>query len=148
MAAPADPTPPEPELLARPARDVDDAPVPRLPRGRMFKLSMPALVRIAMTLTLLVMIIVIQKPCADGVSRFVAGFGSGSDVGSGVESGSRAGSVQPAIDPLEAYEPIHADMTPAEMEAAVVRARAKAARLDAGAGSAAPGAGAGSGAGI
>lgn len=112
----------------------DDAPVPRLPRGRMIKLSVPMVVRILLTLTLLVMIVVIQKPCSEGVSRFVTGFGDGS--GSGAAAGSGAPVVEtPELRP-EDYEPITSDMSPEEVQAAMNRARAKAdAKAKAGSGS-------------
>jgi hypothetical protein len=61
-----------PKLPDEPA--ADDAPVPRLPRGRGFALSTPALIRIAMFATLLVAVIVMRRPCADNVAGFVNSF--------------------------------------------------------------------------
>ena len=53
------------------SRTPDD--VPRLPRGKGIRLSFPQLMRIAMVATVLVAVIVMQKPCADAVSKFVVG---------------------------------------------------------------------------
>ncbi len=52
-------------------RTPDD--VPRIPRGKGIKLSFPLIMRIAMVATVLVALIVMQKPCADAVSKFVIG---------------------------------------------------------------------------
>jgi hypothetical protein len=62
----------DPEVSPPPGDDDDE--VPRLPRGKGFKLSRGELLRIAMTAGVLVAIIVLAKPCADATSRFVAGF--------------------------------------------------------------------------
>jgi len=53
----------------------DDAPVPRLPRGKGIRLSTQSVIRIGMFATLLVAVVVMQRPCADNVSRFVTSFG-------------------------------------------------------------------------
>ena len=111
-------------------RDDDGEPVPRLPRGRGLRLSVPELLRIAVLAILLVFLIVTQKPCASAVSRFVTSFGGqGSaakamprpdnvDVpGSGAGSGSG----------LEGYERLRPGMTDDELKAAIERARARAA---------------------
>jgi hypothetical protein len=131
----------------RAAHADDDDTVPKLPRGRGFAITSGQLVKIVMTAALLVMLIVIQRPCADGVSKFVTDFdtkgsaaatmprpgtadrlpGSAATVGSGSDTD---------------YELLRPDMTEAETKAAIERARAKAA----GSGSAS-GAGSGSGSG-
>jgi hypothetical protein len=64
----------EPEPPAPARAHTDDAPVPRLPRGRGIALSTPALIRIAMFATLLVAVIVMRRPCADNVAHFVGSF--------------------------------------------------------------------------
>jgi hypothetical protein len=119
----------------------DDEPVPRLPRTRGFKLSTPQLVRIALTAALLALIIAVQRPCADSMSRFVTSFG---DEGSAAGRMPRPGEVEPpsGIGSAGDYETLRPDMTPAEIKAAMERSKAKAAereRIRAGSGgSAAP----------
>ena len=118
-----------------------DEPVPRLPRTRGFKLSTPQLVRIGLTASLLVLIIVVQRPCADSVSKFVTGFGG---EGSAAATMPKPGTVDQPGGPGSAgdYEQLRPDMTEAEIKAAIERAKAKAAeRAGSAAGSAPPGAG-------
>ncbi|MDB4953439.1 MAG: hypothetical protein JWO36_1008 [Myxococcales bacterium] len=91
-------------------------PVPKLPRGRGLKFSGPQLFRIAVTLSLLVAIVMLARPCANAVSHFVMGFGSGSGKGSG-------SSVKPA-EPE--YEHLTPTMTDDERRAAIERAKARA----------------------
>jgi hypothetical protein len=112
------------------------------------------MVRIAGTVVLLVFIVLMQRPCADSVSKFVTGFGSD---GSAAPTMPRPGTVDvPAAGagsattsnhgadlPLDHYERLRPDMTDAELKAAVERARAKAA--EAGSGGSAAGSGPGSG---
>ncbi len=104
----------------------DDEPVPRLPRSPGFKLSMAQLVRIGLTGALLVLVIVIQRPCADSVSKFVTSFG---EEGSAAGAMPRPGAVEPPSRRGSAadYEPLRPDMTEAEIKAAIERSRAKAA---------------------
>lgn len=52
--------------------------IPKLPRGRGFKLSGPEIFRILITLGLLIAIVVLAKPCGDAVSHFVMRFDNGS----------------------------------------------------------------------
>ena len=117
--------------------------MPSLPRGRGLKLSGQVLVRIGMTLLLLVMLLFMQKPCADAVSHFVTGFGSD---GSGSNGSAAARPVVPppgTIDPATLLDPAsdryeHTGpnpMTIEETKAMIERARAKAA-MRAGSGSA------------
>jgi hypothetical protein len=54
-----------------PRRDDD---VPRLPRGKGLHLRTAHLVRIGMFATLLVCIVALGRPCADGVAGFVESF--------------------------------------------------------------------------
>jgi hypothetical protein len=113
----------------------DDEPVPRIPRTRGFKLSTPQLVRIGLTGALLVLIVMVQRPCADSVSKFVTSFGE--EEGSAVRM-PKPGAVEPpsGIGSAGDYESLRPDMTEAEIRAAMERAKAKAAaRAGAGAGS-------------
>jgi hypothetical protein len=125
-------TPDEAERASRPAADDD---VPRLPRGRGLRLSGPQLFRIAGTVILLVFLVVIQRPCADAVSKFVTGFGSSGDRGSAAATMPRPGKVDvPASSAggsdapeLERYEHLRPGMTDQEVKAVIERARRKAA---------------------
>jgi hypothetical protein len=115
-----------------------EPPVPRLPRSRGLKLSGPQLVRIALTATLLVLIIVVQRPCADSVSKFVIQV----DDGSGWAPMPRPGAVDEprGIGSAGDYEILRSDMTPEELKAAIERSHARAAaRERAAAARAAPG---------
>ncbi|HEX7702170.1 MAG TPA: hypothetical protein VF403_15640 [Kofleriaceae bacterium] len=94
--------------------ETDDTDVPKLPRGRGLKFSVPEIFRILITLSLLVALIVLAKPCSRSVSKFVMGFGSGSGTGSG------SGSAKP--DPYERLTP---GMTDEEVKAAIERSKAK-----------------------
>jgi hypothetical protein len=51
-----------------------DDPIPRLSRGRGLRLRGPDLVRIGLVATLLVFVIVMGRPCADGMAGFVDSF--------------------------------------------------------------------------
>ena len=95
---------------------LNDEVVPKLPRGRGLKLSMPEIVRILMTGGLLVALIVLIKPCSKSVSTFVMGFGSGS----GSARGRGAGSAK--VDP---YEHLTPGMSDAEVRLAIERAKLK-----------------------
>ena len=103
----------------------DDEPVPKLPRGRGIKLSTPQLIRIGGTALLLVLLIVMQKPCANAVSGFVTGF-DGS--GSAASKMPKPGNVDvPRAENGSAgdYEHLGPNMSEAELKAAVERAKAK-----------------------
>ena len=56
------------------SKEPRDPDVPRLPRGRGFKLSFGEILRIGLTGIMLVAVLVLAKPCADAVSNFVASF--------------------------------------------------------------------------
>lgn len=105
----------------------DDEPVPRLPRTRGFKLSTPQLVRIGLIGALLVLVIAVQRPCADSVSKFVTGFG---DEGSATARMPRPGAVDRPTERGSAgdYETLRPGMTEAEIKAAIERSKAKAAQ--------------------
>lgn len=64
-----------------PVPDYDKEPVPRLPRAKFGFLSTMSLFRIAMLGTLLVAVLVMRKPCADGVAKFIGGFEDKKDGG-------------------------------------------------------------------
>jgi hypothetical protein len=101
----------------------DEEPVPKLPRGRGFKLSGPELFRIFITLISLIGVIVLAKPCANSVSNFVTGY----DQGSAASKLPKPGNVEPTTPPseLDQYEQLKPGMTEEEMKAAVERAKAK-----------------------
>lgn len=91
-------------------RSVDD--VPRLPRGSWLRVSLPELVRILMVAVALIALIVLQKPCAQSVSKFVLGF---QEPDAGIDG--------PAAPAMPVGVHLRADMTPAELEAAIAAAR-------------------------
>jgi len=98
-------------------RDDDGEEVPRLPRGRGLRLSGPELVRILLLASLLVLLVVTQRPCSNAVSRFVTSFGD--QPGSAGTAGSGAAG--------SGYEHLRPGMTDDEIKAAIQRARARAA---------------------
>ncbi|MBE7453745.1 MAG: hypothetical protein HS111_34235 [Kofleriaceae bacterium] len=106
--------------MTRAPRPPADDDVPRLPRGKGFALSTPQLIRIVMVATALVALIVLQRPCARSVSKFVTGFGQ-------VDAGAGGADARPAPPVVPAGELLRADMTEAEMAVVIARARAAAA---------------------
>lgn len=112
-----------------------DEPVPRIPRTRGFKLSTPAMLRIALTAALLALLIVVQRPCADSMSKFVTSFG---DEGSAATKMPKPGEVEAPSGRGSAgdYEALRPDMTEAELKAAIERSKARAAERARAAGSA------------
>ena len=110
--------------------DEDDI-APKLPRGSGFKISMGHLIKIALTASLLVMLIAIQRPCANAVSSFVTSFDEGSAAKDDKAKMPKPGTVDGSGGTH--YETIRGDMTEEEMRAAIERAKACA-----GHGSAAP----------
>ena len=113
--------------------DEDDI-APKLPRGTGFKISKGHLIKIALTASLLVMLIVIQRPCANAVSSFVTSFDEGSGAKDDKAKMPKPGTVDGSGGPV--YETIRSDMTEAEMKAAIERAKARAGHGSAAAGSA------------
>ena len=107
-------------------RSGDDEPVPRLPRTAGFKISMAAVVRIALTAAMLAMIIVARRPCADSVSSFVTNFDN-TGSGSATVQMPKPGTVDVPASTGSAgdYETLRSDMTEAELKAAIERAKAK-----------------------
>lgn len=118
----------------------DDEPVPKLPRGRGLKLDGPMMFRIGATLCLLIMIIVMRKPCANATSKFVTGFGDDGSAGVVPKPGTidvpvGSGSAKPTGDGMEHVGP---GASEEEVRAAWERTRAKAKAAE---GSAAAGSG-------
>ena len=103
----------------------DDAEVPKLPRGRGLKLSRPQLIRIVATLGLLVLLIVMQKPCADAVSGFVTGFDGSGSAASKMPKPGNVDLPPPDHGSAADYEHLGPNMTEAELKAAVERAKAR-----------------------
>jgi hypothetical protein len=96
------------------------------------------MVRIAGTLVLLVFLIMVQRPCADSMSKFVTGFG---DQGSAsvqmpkpgnVDVPASAGSSAGSATSLDRYEHLRPGMTEEEIKAVIDRARIRAAGSGAG----------------
>ena len=123
--------------------------MPKLPRGRGLKLDGPMMFRIGGTLILLIMIILMRRPCANATSKFVTGFGEeGSAVvpkPGTIDMPSGSGSAKPVGDGMEHVGP---GASEEEVRAAWerTRAKAKAAETASGSGSG-PGSGSGSGSG-
>lgn len=116
------------------ARENDDVEgVPKLPRGRSMKWTLPMLTRIGLTAGLLVLLLVVRKPCSDSVGKFVTDFGSNGGSGSAAalmpkpgNIGLPTGSAGSASGEGSGYEVLRSDMTEAELKAAIERARGKA----------------------
>ena len=121
--------------MSRRRRHLADDDVPRLPRGRGITLSTAQLVRIVMVAVALVALIALQKPCANSVSRFVTNF---APTDAGVARAQPDAGPAPD-DPAPDGVMLHGSMTPAELDAAIARARASgAAPVDGGAAEAVP----------
>lgn len=109
---------------------------------------MSQLLKIGITAGVLVMVIVVQRPCADSVSGFVTSFDNTGSQGSQGSQGSadvsipKPGTIDPTPPPpASSTEVITTDMTEEQTRAAIerVRARAEAERAKrAGSGSAVP----------
>ena len=109
----------------------DEQPVPRIPRaaGRGFRPSASQLLKIAITAGVLVMIVIVQKPCADSVSGFVTSFDKVGSQGSGSAANSaipKPGEIDPTPPPPPAGEVLSTDMTEEQTRAAIERVRARA----------------------
>jgi hypothetical protein len=113
-----------------------DDEVPKLPRGRGLRLSRTQLARIAMTLALLVLLVMTQRPCADAVSSFVTGFGDQGSAGAvmprpdnvDLPQGSASAGSGSAAGDIDHYERLRPGMSDDEIKGAIERAKAKAAR--------------------
>jgi hypothetical protein len=65
-----------------PVTDRDrDGEVPQVPRGRLFRLTGPDMFRVGLFSILLLAVIMLRKPCSDGVARFVGTFDPPPDAG-------------------------------------------------------------------
>ncbi len=96
---------------------------PKLPRGSGFKIGKGHLIKIALTASLLVMLIVVQRPCADAVSGFVTGFdGQGSDKDKAKALMPKPGNVD-GSGGAPHYEMLKSTLTEAEWKAMVERQR-------------------------
>ena len=113
----------------------DDLEKIKLPRGRGLKRSRAQLILIGGTLVLLIFLLIMQKPCANAVSKFVTGFDDHGSAGSAMPkpgnvdmpgSGSGSAEIQ--------YERLRPGMTDEEIKAVIDRSRAR----NAGSGSAKP----------
>jgi hypothetical protein len=107
---------------------VADDDIPKLPRTAVFKVSPAAVVRIVLTASMLVMVIVATKPCANSVSKFVTDIDK-TGSGSAARQMPKPGTVDvPAANGSAGdYETLRPDMTEAELKAAIERAKAKSA---------------------
>jgi hypothetical protein len=101
-----------------------DEDVPRIPRGRGVDLTRVQLVKIAFTALLLVLVIVLQRPCANATGKFVSGF----------ENPDAAPAKQPIQKPDQIDVPgssgVYVELkglTPEEQAAAIEKARKEAA---------------------
>lgn len=95
---------------------------PKLPRGGGFRIGKGHLIKIALTASLLVMLIVVQRPCADAVSSFVTGFdGQGSDKDKAGATMPKPGNVDGSGSPTPKYETLKHTLTEAEWKAMVER---------------------------
>jgi hypothetical protein len=61
---------------------VSEEPTPKLPRGKWFgTIRTVEIIRIGMVATVLVVVVVLGRPCADGISRFVESYAPPPDAG-------------------------------------------------------------------
>jgi hypothetical protein len=130
-------SPPEPPSSADKPDDVADdlAKIPRLPRAGGFKLATADLVKIGFTAAILIMIIMIRRPCSETVSNFVIDIDNPGSGSAGTQmpkpdnldpsAGSGSSSTAPLRDPCEVN--LAPNMTDAETRAAIERAQACAA---------------------
>ncbi len=96
---------------------------PKLPRGGGFRIGKGHLIKIALTASLLVMLIVVQRPCADAVSGFVTGFdgGSAKDKDKAKALMPKPGNVDGSGAATPHYETLKHTLTEAEWKAMVER---------------------------
>nr|HEX4315462.1 hypothetical protein [Kofleriaceae bacterium] len=86
--------------------------VPKIPFAKGMRLSVREMIRIVMVAAMLVVVVVMQKPCGDAVSRFVSGFDDPNADQPAVE--------MPKPDNLERIAPT---ATPEQQKAAVDKAK-------------------------
>jgi hypothetical protein len=105
----------------------DEEEVPKLPRGRGLKLSRPQLVRIGGMLFLLIALLVMAKPCASSVSKFVTSFDGSGSASSQMPKPGKVDVPGSDLDPDD-YERLPDNPTPADIELAKQHQKAKAAK--------------------
>jgi hypothetical protein len=109
------------------AGDDDLSDVPKLPRGRGLKLSMPEIFRILLTAGMLIAVLLLAHPCGDAVGNFMMKFDNGS--GSTAAHPGSGGSAAPQPTPQH-YVQLKAGMTDEETKAAIEKAKAEAGGSD------------------
>src|SRR5262245_42028968 len=73
-------------LVARRRREMRaDQDVPRIPRGRGVAIARGAIIKIALTTTLLVMVVLFRKPCGQATAKFIGSFAQKPDAAMPVE---------------------------------------------------------------
>jgi hypothetical protein len=98
---------------------VTDPDVPRLPRGRGIRLAGPQMVRIVMVATLLVAVIILQRPCGEAIDNFFKSFDPPAQ-----DAAVKEAPTPPAKDPYEGrYHEIKPGMTEQEIEQVIEKAR-------------------------
>ena len=117
----------------------DSEPVPKLPRGRGLRLSVPEIFRILITGAMLVAVLILAKPCGKSVSSFLMKFDNTGSGSAAKHVGSGSAAIAPSMNALPGsagdYVELHPGMTDEEVRQAIEQAKAKA---KAHAGSAAP----------
>lgn len=91
--------------------------IPKIPYARGLRLSGRETIRIAMLVSTLVLVLVMQKPCSQGISAFVTGF----DTGSGAPAPTRSA---PAVGSNGELVHLKPGMTDAQMKQQIDSARA------------------------
>jgi hypothetical protein len=108
----------------------DSEPVPKLPRGRGFRLSGPEMFRILITGAMLVAVLVLAKPCGKSVSTFLMKFDSTGSGSAAKHAGSGSAVIAPSMNALPGsagdYVELHPGMTDEEVRQAIEKAKAKA----------------------
>ena len=108
-------------------RGDESEPIPRLPRGKGLSLAGPQLVRIAMFVALLVAVLFLRQPCADGIANFMGQFETGEDATSTVDPASSTTS-EPVPDDDElgsGFVRLRGDMSEEELKKALDQADAE-----------------------
>ena len=101
------------------SRRRNDDDVPRLPRGTGLRLSWPEIVRIVLVASMLVTVLVLQRPCAEAVGNFIGSFDP-------PDAGPAPAADAGAAELPSGYVQLRGDMTEEQLRRAVDEARAKA----------------------